>query len=166
MTTSATPSWQDVLDLVTQLDDGSFESATVEFGDVSVRLGRSTEVVTPAASAAPALAVPVAAPALTTAPAAAVPVAIVPAAPVQNGTIVTAPIIGVFYRSPTPGAAPFIEAGATVSAETTIGIIEVMKLMNPVAAGSAGILSEYLVADNAQIEFGQPLAVIIENTPS
>ena len=171
MSTPSTPSWQDVLDLVTQLDEGAYESAAVEFGDVSVRLSRSTDmpVTSPMAMTTPQTlapstngtapaAVPPAASAVTeTAPA--VPT---PAQPTSNGTVVTAPIIGVFYRSPSPGAPPFVEPGATVGPHTTIGIIEVMKLMNPVTAGAVGTLTEFLVADNVQVEFGQPLAVIAE----
>lgn len=171
MSTPSTPSWQDVLDLVTQLDDGAYESAAVEFGDVSVRLSRSADMpvtspmaMTPPQSLAPSTngtahaAVPPAAPAVPeTAPA--VPA---PAQPASTDTVVTAPIIGVFYRSPSPGAPPFVEPGATVGPHTTIGIIEVMKLMNPVTAGAVGTLTEFLVADNAQVEFGQPLAVIAE----
>jgi acetyl-CoA carboxylase biotin carboxyl carrier protein len=170
MSTPSTPSWQDVLDLVTQLDEGAYESAAVEFGDVSVRLSRSADMpvipmaMTPPQSLAPSTngtahaAAPPAAPAVTeTAPA--VPA---PAQPASNGTVVTAPIIGVFYRSPSPGAPPFVEPGDTVGPHTTIGIIEVMKLMNPVTAGAVGTLTEFLVADNAQVEFGQPLAVIAE----
>lgn len=174
MSTPSIPSWQDVLDLVTQLDDGAYESAAVEFGDVSVRLSRSADVpvtsptagTTPQALApspngnAPAGA-PAAAPAVTepavSEPAASAPA---PAEPASNSTVVTAPIIGVFYRSPSPGAPPFVEPGAAVEADTTIGIIEVMKLMNPVTAGTSGTLTEFLAADNAQVEFGQPLAVV------
>jgi acetyl-CoA carboxylase biotin carboxyl carrier protein len=169
MSTPSTPSWQDVLDLVTQLDGGAYESAAVEFGDVSIRLSRSADVpatspavTTPPQSLAPSTngtapaATPSAAPAVTE-PASAAPAT---AEPASNTTVVTAPIIGVFYRSPSPGAPPFIEPGATVGPDTTIGIIEVMKLMNPVTAGTAGTLTEFLVADNAQVEFGQPLAVV------
>lgn len=169
MSTPSTPSWQDVLDLVTQLDDGAYESAAVEFGDVSVRLSRSADMpvaspvaTTPPQSPAPSTngtahaAAPPAAPADTEI-APAVPA---PAEPASNGTVVTAPIIGVFYRSPSPGSPPFVEPGATVEPDTTIGIIEVMKLMNPVTAGAVGTLTEFLVADNAQVEFGQPLAVV------
>jgi acetyl-CoA carboxylase biotin carboxyl carrier protein len=171
MTTPSTPSWQDVLDLVTQLDDGAYESADVEFGDVSVRLSRSAAlpVTSPTAGTAPQslapstngaapAATPSAAPAVTE-PAPSVPA---PAEPTSNSTVVTAPIIGVFYRSPSPGAPPFVEPGAAVEPDTTIGIIEVMKLMNPVTAGTAGTLTEFLAADNAQVEFGQPLAVVAE----
>ncbi len=158
MSTPSTPSWQDVLDLVTQLDDGAYESAAVEFGDVSVRLSRSAEmpVTSLTAGTAPAATPSAAAPAVTE-PAPATPA---PAKPASNSTVVTAPIIGVFYRSPSPGAPPFVEPGAAVEPDTTIGIIEVMKLMNPVTAGTAGTLTEFLVTDNAQVEFGQPLAVI------
>lgn len=167
MSTPSTPSWQDVLDLVTQLDDGAYESAAVEFGDISVRLSRSAEmpITSPTTGAPPqSLApstnrtAPAAAPAVTE-PAPAAPA---PAEPASNSTVVTAPIIGVFYRSPSPGAPPFIEPGAAVEPDTTIGIIEVMKLMNPVTAGTAGTLTEFLAADNAQVEFGQPLAAIAE----
>lgn len=173
MSTPSTPSWQDVLDLVTQLDDGAYESAAVEFGDVSVRLSRSAAlpVTSPTAGTAPQslapstngtapAATPSAAPAVTE-PAPSVP-APAPAEPTSNSTVVTAPIIGVFYRSPSPGAPPFVEPGAAVEEDTTIGIIEVMKLMNPVTAGTAGTLTEFLAADNAQVEFGQPLAVVAE----
>lgn len=167
MSTPSTPSWQDVLDLVTQLDDGAYESAAVEFGDVSVRLSRSAEMPTtsPTAVTAPKSfapstngTAPAAAPAVTE-PAPAAPA---PAEPASSSTVVTAPIIGVFYRSPSPGAPPFVEPGAAVEPDTTIGIIEVMKLMNPVTAGAVGTLTEFLVADNAQVEFGQPLAVVAE----
>ena len=173
MSTPSTPSWQDVLDLVTQLDDGAYESAAVEFGDFSVRLSRSAAlpVTSPTAGTAPQslapstngtapAATPSAAPAVTE-PAPPVP-APAPAEPTSNSTVVTAPIIGVFYRSPSPGAPPVVEPGAAVEPDTTIGIIEVMKLMNPVTAGTAGTLTEFLAADNAQVEFGQPLAVVAE----
>ncbi|MET1155435.1 biotin/lipoyl-containing protein [Arthrobacter sp.] len=169
MSIPSTPSWQDVLDLVTQLDEGAYESAAVEFGDVSVRLSRSADMpvaspiaTTPPQSLAPSTngtahaATPPAAPAITEI----APAVQAPAEPASNGTVVTAPIIGVFYRSPSPGAPPFVELGATVEPDTTIGIIEVMKLMNPVTAGAVGTLTEFLVTDNAQVEFGQPLAVV------
>lgn len=170
MSIPSTPSWQDVLDLVTQLDEGAYESAAVEFGDVSVRLSRSADmpVASPVATTPPQSLAPstngtahaatpsAAAPAVTEI----APAAPAPAEPASNGTVVTAPIIGVFYRSPSPGAPPFVEPGATVEPDTTIGIIEVMKLMNPVTAGAVGTLTEFLVTDNAQVEFGQPLAVV------
>ena len=72
-------------------------------------------------------------------------------------------MIGVFYRRPSPGADEFVKPGDTVTAETTIGIIEIMKLMNPVVAGKAGVLGEFLVEDSNAVEFGQPLVQITLN---
>lgn len=78
-------------------------------------------------------------------PAAVVSVA---AADAETGPCVRAPLPGTFYRAPAPGAAPFVEAGATVTPETVVGIIETMKLMNPVYAGLHGVI-DAIVADNA-----------------
>ncbi|MFD3582276.1 acetyl-CoA carboxylase biotin carboxyl carrier protein [Streptomyces sp. NPDC058683] len=145
MSTDASPSWQDILDLVAQLDEGGYEFADVEFGDVRVRMSRSAELPP---DQRPALPPQVAESA--------------PPTPAAEGTPVPAPMIGVFYRSPSPGAPPFVEPGTTVEPDTTVGIIEVMKLMNPVAAGVAGTLTDFLVKDGEQVEFGQPLAVVTE----
>jgi len=71
-------------------------------------------------------------------------------------------MIGVFYRCPSPGAPPFVELGASVGADTTIGIVEVMKMMNPVSAGVNGTLTSFLVKDHEQVEYGQALAVVAE----
>jgi acetyl-CoA carboxylase biotin carboxyl carrier protein len=70
---------------------------------------------------------------------------------------VTAPLLGTFYRAPKPGAAPFVSVGASVEADTVIGIIEVMKLMNAVRAGARGSITEILAADGTLVEYGQPL---------
>ena len=156
---SETPSWQELLDLVEQLNNSDYENASVQFGNVSVRLSKNENFVeAPAAVAAPVAAAPVAPPA---ASAAAAPAA--PAAPVVAGDTIDAPMIGVFYRRPAPGADEFVKPGDTVTAETTIGIIEIMKLMNPVVAGKAGVLGEFLVDDANAVEFGQPLVQITLN---
>ena len=60
---------------------------------------------------------------------------------------VRAPLPGTFYRAPRPGAAPFVEVGSRVSADTVIGIVETMKLMNSVHAGVAGTVAEFCVAN-------------------
>jgi acetyl-CoA carboxylase biotin carboxyl carrier protein len=156
---SETPSWQELLDLVEQLNNSDYENASVQFGNVSVRLSKNENFVeAPAVVAAPVTEAPVAAPA---APAAAAPA--VTAAPVVAGDTIDAPMIGVFYRRPAPGADEFVKPGDTVTAETTIGIIEIMKLMNPVVAGKAGVLGEFLVDDANAVEFGQPLVQITLN---
>lgn len=163
MSAETTPSWQDLLDLVTQLNDSNYDSASVQFGDVSVRLsnvagfqdGGGPVAHTPAAAAAVATEVPVAAPAAPAAVAAVASAAVVPV-----GNRIDAPMIGVFYRRPSPGAPAFIEPGDHVEADTTIGIIEIMKLMNPITAGKAGVITAFLADDAAAVEFGQALATI------
>jgi len=64
--------------------------------------------------------------------------------------VVRAPLPGTFYRAPRPGAAPFVEVGSHVGADTVIGIVETMKLMNSVSAGVAGVVAEFCVA-NAEL---------------
>jgi acetyl-CoA carboxylase biotin carboxyl carrier protein len=70
---------------------------------------------------------------------------------------VTAPLLGIFYRAPRPGADPYVEVGTEVQEDTVIGIIEVMKLMNSVRAEVRGTVVEILVADGATVEYGQVL---------
>jgi acetyl-CoA carboxylase biotin carboxyl carrier protein len=155
VTDNTTPSWQHLLDLVTQLDSGSYDSAFVAFGNISVQLSRSGALAAPVATAPPA----VIAVAPTPTPASTPPAA---TSPEPSGTIIPSPMIGVFYRCPAPGAPPFVELGARVEPDTTVGIIEVMKLMNPVIAGVDGTLTSFLVKDHEQVEYGQALAVVSE----
>lgn len=70
---------------------------------------------------------------------------------------VPAPMLGTFYRAPKPGEPPFIEVGAPVEADTIIGIIEVMKLMNTVRAGVRGTVAEIPGRDGALVEYGETL---------
>ena len=179
------PSWQDLLDLVAQLNESNFESASVSYGNISVQLSNSDTFIgsagrvepqarieapgfdTPAAqatqpaSAAAQATQPANAAAQATQPARATAAPAVPAAPA--GETIDAPMIGVFYRRPAPGAEVFAKPGDRVEADTTIGIIEIMKLMNPIAAGKAGVLGEFLVTDAQAVEFGTPLVVIDTN---
>jgi acetyl-CoA carboxylase biotin carboxyl carrier protein len=70
---------------------------------------------------------------------------------------VPAPLLGNFYEAPRPGDPPFVQPGDTVDEETTIGIIEVMKLMNPIRAGVSGTVVALLAANGSAVEEGQPL---------
>jgi acetyl-CoA carboxylase biotin carboxyl carrier protein len=74
--------------------------------------------------------------------------------------VVRAPMVGTFYRAPAPGAAPFVAAGQAVGVDTTVCIIEVMKLMNSIEAGVAGVVKEILVENGAGVEYGTPLVAI------
>jgi acetyl-CoA carboxylase biotin carboxyl carrier protein len=70
---------------------------------------------------------------------------------------VTAPLLGVFYRRPKPGEAPFVQVGDRVDADTVLCIVEVMKLMNSVHAGQAGTIAAIHADDGQLVEFGAPL---------
>lgn len=76
---------------------------------------------------------------------------------------VTSPMVGTFYCAPEPGAAPFVQRGQKVEADTTLCIVEVMKLMNTITAGHAGVVADILVQDGQPVEYGQLLMVIEPN---
>jgi len=77
--------------------------------------------------------------------------------PASDGSTVDSPMLGTFYRAPAPGATPFVEIGAQVEPETTVCLIEVMKMMNSIRAGVAGTVAEILVDNADLVEEGQPL---------
>jgi acetyl-CoA carboxylase biotin carboxyl carrier protein len=74
-----------------------------------------------------------------------------------DGHTVEAPMLGVFYRAPSPGAPPFVDVGTRVEADTIVCLIEVMKMMNSVQAGVAGTIAEIHVENAEAVEYGQPL---------
>lgn len=80
--------------------------------------------------------------------------------PVPDGHVVSAELVGRFYRAPEPGAKSFVEVGDVVAPDTQVGIVEAMKLMNPVVAGVAGRVTEILAGDAEPVEYGAPLLVI------
>lgn len=75
-------------------------------------------------------------------------------------TLVRSPMVGTFYRAPEPGAPPFVQPGDRVGPDTTVCIIEVMKLMNSIAAGCAGVVRQVLLNDAEPVEYGQALMAI------
>lgn len=78
----------------------------------------------------------------------------------EGHTVIESPSVGLFWRSPSPGAPPFVEVGATVAAGDTVAIVEVMKLMNHVAAPVDGVVSAILVENGGPVEFGQTIVTI------
>ena len=98
--------------------------------------------------------VPAPAPEAAPAPAAA------PAAPQQTGTPLTSPMVGTFYRAPSPGADPFVKVGDTVKKGQIVCIIEAMKLLNEVEADMDGTIKEVCVENGQPVEFGQSLFII------
>lgn len=96
--------------------------------------------------------VPVPAPEVAPAPA--------PTAPRQTGTPLTSPMVGTFYRAPSPGADPFVKVGDTVKKGQVVCIIEAMKLLNEVEADMDGTVKEVCVENGQPVEFGQSLFII------
>ncbi|MPW15938.1 acetyl-CoA carboxylase biotin carboxyl carrier protein [Paraburkholderia sp. CNPSo 3157] len=83
-----------------------------------------------------------------------------PAAAAPQGHVVTSPMVGTFYRAPSPGADPFVQVGDAVKEGQTICIIEAMKLLNEIESDQAGVIKEILVENGQAVEYGQPLFVI------
>jgi len=81
-------------------------------------------------------------------------------APIAEGKVVKSPMVGTFYRSSSPGGAPFVELGAVVKAGDTVCIIEAMKILNEIESDQAGTISQILVENGQAVEYGQPLFVL------
>lgn len=77
-----------------------------------------------------------------------------------GAVLVRSPMVGTFYRANEPGGKPFVDVGSRVTPDTTICIIEVMKLMNSIPAGASGVVTHILVNDARLVEAEQPLVVI------
>ncbi len=75
----------------------------------------------------------------------------------KEGTFVRSPMVGTFYRAPSPEAGPFVEVGDRVEPDTVLCVIEAMKVMNDVKAEINGVINEILVENGDSVEFGQPL---------
>lgn len=85
------------------------------------------------------------------------PVAAVPVAPVSNEVEIKSPMIGTFYRAPSPESASYVEVGTDVNPDTVVCIIEAMKVMNEIKAEAKGVITQVLIENAKPVEFGQPL---------
>jgi len=143
--------------LIELVEESGITELEVQEEEGTVRISRAAPAVAPAAiqyAAAPV--VPAAAPA-------AAPVAAAPAeAPTAeiSGHQVRSPMVGTFYRSPSPEAKAFVEVGQTVKVGDALCIVEAMKMMNRIEADKAGVVKAILVNDGEAVEFDQPLIVI------
>ncbi|WP_104400309.1 acetyl-CoA carboxylase biotin carboxyl carrier protein [Vibrio penaeicida] len=145
--------------LIELVEESGIAELEISEGEESVRISRSgpAPIAAPiqyaAAPVAPAAAAPVA-PA-TPAAAAEAPAEVVPA-----GHHVLSPMVGTFYRSPSPESKSFIEIGQSVKAGDTLCIVEAMKMMNQIEADKSGVVTAILVEDGQPVEFDQPLVII------
>lgn len=151
---------EEIRKLVELIDSHGFTEFEIERDGVHIRLRRELTpqivqgVAAPAVAAPPPVAAPTLAPAT---PAATAAEAKAPAAPQEALHIITSPIVGTFYRSPSPEAGPFVNIGSHVSPDTIVCIVEAMKLMNEIQAETAGEIVEILVENGQPVEYGQPL---------
>ncbi|MBX3639336.1 MAG: acetyl-CoA carboxylase biotin carboxyl carrier protein [Nitrosomonas sp.] len=81
-------------------------------------------------------------------------------AAVPDGHVVKSPMVGTFYRAPSPGASPFVEVGQTVKVGDTLCIIEAMKLLNEIEADKNGVIKAILVENGQPVEYGEHLFII------
>lgn len=146
--------------LIELLEESGIAEIEIHEGEESVRISRQSQAA--AVFAAPAAAP---APVMTSAPVSDAPS--VPAAPAAEpaaeeitGHTVNAPMVGTFYRAPSPGTKSFVEVGQSVNVGDTLCIIEAMKLLNQIEADKAGVVSSILCENGQPVEYGQPLFVI------
>jgi len=141
--------------LIELLEASSVDEIEIKEGEESVRISRNTAApITMAAPvAAPAMPAPVPA---ALAPAPAAPEAAAPSA----ANAVKSPMVGTFYRSPSPDAAPFVEVGQSVRAGDVLCIVEAMKMMNQIEADRAGTVTAVHAENGEPVEFNQPLITV------
>jgi acetyl-CoA carboxylase biotin carboxyl carrier protein len=145
--------------LIELLEESNIGELEIKEGEESVRIARNSGTTQYFSAPAPAGYAMPAAPAA--APAAAPVAAAAPAAaPAATGHVVKSPMVGTFYRSPSPGSPSFIEVGKHVKAGDVICIIEAMKMMNQIEADKTGVIEAILVEDGNAVEFDQPLVTI------
>jgi len=145
-----------IRELALLLDETSLTEIEIERAGLRVRVARNVSI----AAGVPA-GVPFAAPMPVAVAAAPVAAAAGAAADFsKHPGVVPSPMVGTAYWSPEPGAKPFIEVGAKVSAGQTLLIIEAMKTMNQIPSPRAGTVTQILVEDGQPVEFGEPLVII------
>jgi acetyl-CoA carboxylase biotin carboxyl carrier protein len=137
-----------IRELAGLLDETGLTEIEIEQSGMRVKVSRGAVAVSAHSSGAAATA--------TAAP----PALAAPKDPASHPGTVKSPMVGTAYRSPSPGAAPFVESGAEVKQGQTILIIEAMKTMNQIAAPRGGRVREVFVTDGQPVEYGEPLLVI------
>ncbi|MDO7904296.1 acetyl-CoA carboxylase biotin carboxyl carrier protein [Pseudomonas sp. K1(2024)] len=145
--------------LIELLEESGIDELEIKEGEESVRISRNSK--TPAGAQYFAAPAPMAAPVAAPAPAAAAAPAAEAAAPALKGTVVRSPMVGTFYRKPSPTSPNFAEVGQTVKKGDTLCIVEAMKMMNHIEAEIGGVIDAILVEDGQPVEFDQPLFTVV-----
>ncbi|MDG2251478.1 MAG: acetyl-CoA carboxylase biotin carboxyl carrier protein [Gammaproteobacteria bacterium] len=134
--------------LIELLEASDVAEIEIKEGEEAVRISRSPTVVATTAAAP------------LSAPAAAAPVASVAEPPSTQGVPIQSPMVGSFYRAPSPSSPPFVEVGTHVKVGDVVCIVEAMKMMNQIEADHSGVVEAILVEDGEPVEFDQPLMTI------
>ena len=142
--------------LIDLVEESGIAELEITEGEEKVRISRNITTNAPASATVTSLAA---------APVAAAPVAAAPAggeaaAPQAEGHVLKSPMVGTYYRAPTPDAKAFVEVGQTVNEGDTVCIIEAMKLLNEIEADRSGVIKAILVENGQPVEYGHPLMVI------
>jgi acetyl-CoA carboxylase biotin carboxyl carrier protein len=151
--------------LIELLEESGIAEIEIKEGEEAVRISRMPAGTLahslPAAAHAPSLPAATSAPTAPAVPAAAPSIAEAAAAkPKPNEHVITAPMVGTFYASPSPGAKAFVEIGDEIKVGQVLCIIEAMKMMNQIEADRAGRVTSIMARNGDPVEFGQPLFVV------
>lgn len=141
--------------LIELIEDSNIDELEIKEGEESIRLARRSNVVTQVQAA----------PVMASAPA---PVQDAPvasentpeSAPIAKGNTINSPMVGTFYRSPSPNDKPFVEVGQHIKAGDVLCIVEAMKMMNQIEADVSGVIQSIEIENGEPVEFDQPLFVI------
>lgn len=142
--------------LIELLEESGVAEIEIKEGEESVRISRNAA---PVAAAAPVQYTAQPAPVAASAPAETSTPVSAPA-PEISGHQVKSPMVGTFYRSPSPGSKAFVEVGDKVNAGETLCIVEAMKMMNQIEADASGTIKAILIEDGEPVEFDEPLFII------
>ena len=155
--------------IVKLMSDNDLTEFKIESEEMTLCLRRAARqqaapapVFVPAAvtASAPAQIPAVAAPAAVPEAVKAAPVEAARSAAPDPGKVIESPTVGTFYRSSAPGAEPFVKVGSHVDPDTTVAVVEAMKVMNEIKAEKSGVIKEILLENGQPVEFGQPLFVL------
>lgn len=136
--------------LIELIEESDISEIEIHEGEESVRISRASLV-------------PAQAPLAAAAPAAPAPAPVAEAQPIEpeiSGHQIKSPMVGTFYRSPSPGAQSFVEEGDQVSVGDTLCIIEAMKILNQIESDTSGTVKKILMENGQPVEYNQPLFII------
>jgi acetyl-CoA carboxylase biotin carboxyl carrier protein len=143
--------------LIDLVEESGIAELEITEGEEKVRISRNNSTNAPATASVTHVAAPA-----TSAPAVLGAAAVTgePIAAAPEGHVLKSPMVGTYYRAPTPGAKAFVEVGQTVNEGDTVCIIEAMKLLNEIEADRSGVIKAILVENGQPVEYGHPLMVI------